>query len=110
MKEYKFEVGKSYFTKYGRIVKCTKRTDCSVWFDNVRYVITSHDPERTNYHSSRDINDETTIRERNLEELLKIVRKTCDHKPNEYSLEKEEEIYGLCSKLEDALEEIVELE
>ena len=110
MKEYKFEVGKSYFNKYGRSVKCTKRTEVSVWFDNVRYVITSQNPERTNYHSARNLNDDAAIRERNYEELLKAVRKTCDHKPDEYSSEKEEEIYRLCSKLEDALEEIVETE
>ncbi len=35
----KFEVGKEYKDRIGNIVKCTRRTEKSVWFNNRRYEI-----------------------------------------------------------------------
>lgn len=111
MNEIKFEVGRKYYDNFGRLRKCTKRTEKSVWFDRYRFLIQHGEVERAcgAFRVSADNYDDVEIqRDRALKELLVAVNKVCDNDVYDYVYENEEEIYGLCKDLKEYLEEYTE--
>lgn len=110
MEKIKFEVGKRYFDKYGKLHTCTKRTDLSVWFNGYRFDIRGYDVECINgaYVISADNYDDIEVQtDRAMKELFEVVNKVCGYEPCEYIYENEEEIYNLCNELRGYLEEYV---
>ena len=109
MEKAKFEVGKRYYDNFGRLHKCTKRTDKSIWFDGNRFVLHGYyDVEYVNsaYKITADNCDDIEIqRDLALKELLTAVIRVCDNDAYTYVYENEEEIYSICNDLRSHLEE-----
>lgn len=110
MEKIKFEVGKRYYDNFGKLHTCTKRTNLSVWFGDVRFNIRGYDVERTNgaWIMSADNYDDIEVQtDRAIKDLLEAVNKVCGYEPCEYIYENEEEIYNLCNDLKEYLEDYV---